>query len=263
MAAKVPLLNQIFDNQRYMKKIINDIGRYFILMGKVLRKPDNWKLYREKVFFELKVLGMESLPIVCVISAFVGAAVVIQLAANLSNPIYPTWISGYTSRKAIMLEFAPTMIGLVLAGKVGSRIASELGSMRITEQIDALDVMGVNSACYLIQPKILSFVIFSPIIIVFSVFFSLGGGWLFGVSTGVITSYEYLDGLQLEFDSYDMVIGLVKGLVYNFIIASVSSFRGYTVSGGALEVGQASTKAVVESCMILIISNLILTSILL
>ena len=129
-----------------MKKIVDAVGSYFILLGRVLRKPDNRKTFRRQLFYEMKVLGIDSLPIACIISAFVGAAVVIQFAASLSNPIYPTWITGYTTRKAIMLEFAPTMIGLVLAGKVGSRIASELGTMRITEQIDALDLMGVNSA---------------------------------------------------------------------------------------------------------------------
>ena len=245
-----------------MKKFIDTIGSYFMLLGKVLRRPDNGKAFRRQLFFEMKVLGLESLPIACIISAFVGAAVVIQLAASLSNPIYPTWITGYTSRKAIMLEFAPTMIGLVLAGKVGSRIASELGTMRITEQIDALDIMGVNSANYLILPKIAAFMIFSPIIVTLSVFSALAGGWLFGMISGAMSSYEYLDGLQLEFASYDMFYGITKGIVYNFIIASVSSFRGYSVSGGALEVGQASTRAVVESCIVLIVANLILTSIL-
>lgn len=245
-----------------MKKLINTVGEYFILLGKVLRKPDNWKAFRRQLFYELKVLGIDSLPIACIISAFVGAAVVIQFAASLSNPIYPTWITGYTTRKAIMLEFAPTMIGLVLAGKVGSRIASELGTMRITEQIDALNIMGVNSANYLILPKITAFMLFSPIIVTLSVFSALAGGWLFGMISGAMSSYEFLDGVQLEFDSYDMFYGMAKGLVYNFIIASVSSFRGYTVTGGALEVGQASTRAVVESCIVLIAANLALTSIL-
>ena len=154
------------------------------------------------------------------------------------------------------------MIGLVLAGKVGSRIASELGTMRITEQIDALNIMGVNSANYLILPKITAFMLFSPVIVTLSVFSALAGGWLFGMMSGAMSSYEFLDGVQLEFDSYDMFYGMAKGLVYNFIIASVSSFRGYTVTGGALEVGQASTRAVVESCIVLIAANLALTSIL-
>ena len=233
-----------------------------MLLGRVLRKPDNRKTFRRQLFYEMKVLGIDSLPIACIISAFVGAAVVIQFAASLSNPIYPTWITGYTTRKAIMLEFAPTMIGLVLAGKVGSRIASELGTMRITEQIDALDIMGVNSANYLILPKITAFMFFSPIIVILSVFSALAGGWLFGMMSGAMSSYEFLDGVQLEFDSYDMFYGMAKGLVYNFIIASVSSYRGYTVTGGALEVGQASTRAVVESCIVLIAANLALTSIL-
>ncbi len=238
-----------------------DLGSYILLLKDVFKVPENKKLYRKKLFFELKVLGIDSLPIVGVISIFVGAAIVIQLAANLKNPIYPTWITGYISRESVMLEFAPTMINLVLAGKIGSRIASELGSMRISEQIDALDVMGINSASYLILPKIVACLFFSPIIIIISIFLALWGGWFFGVATGALTTYEYLDGLQLDYKGTALVYGLIKGFVYSFIISSVSSYRGYTVTGGALEVGRASTRAVVESCIILIISNLIITQI--
>ena len=244
-------------------KIFSEIGLYLILLKNVFQVPENPKLYRKKLVFELQTLGINSLPIVAVISIFVGAAIVIQLAANLSNPIYPRWITGFSSREGIMLEFAPTMINLVLAGKIGSHIASELGTMRITEQIDALDVMGVNSASYLILPKIVACLLFSPIIITVSTFLALLGGWFFGTITGVISSYDYLDGLQLDYTNHSLFVGLVKGIVYSFIIASVSAFRGYTVEGGALEVGRASTRAVVESCITLIIANLIITNILL
>ncbi len=244
-------------------KIFSEIGAYLILLKNVFQIPDNPRLYRKKLVFELQTLGMNSLPIVAVISIFVGAAVVIQLAANLNNPIYPRWITGFSSREGIMLEFAPTMINLVLAGKIGSHIASELGTMRITEQIDALDVMGVNSASYLILPKIVACLIFSPIIITISIFLALLGGWLSGTITGVISSYDYIDGLQLDYTNHSLMISLVKGFVYSFIIASVSAFRGYTVEGGALEVGRASTRAVVESCITLIIANLIITNLLL
>lgn len=244
-------------------KIFSEIGLYLILLKNVFQVPENPKLYRKKLVFELQTLGINSLPIVAVISIFVGAAIVIQLAANLSNPIYPRWITGFSSREGIMLEFAPTMINLVLAGKIGSHIASELGTMRITEQIDALDVMGVNSASYLILPKIVACLLFSPIIITVSTFLALLGGWFFGTITGVISSYDYLDGLQLDYTNHSLFVGLVKGIVYSFIIASVSAFRGYTVEGGALEVGRASTRAVVESCITLIIANLIITNLLL
>ena len=244
-------------------KIFSEIGLYLILLKNVFQVPENPKLYRKKLVFELQTLGINSLPIVAVISIFVGAAIVIQLAANLSNPIYPRWITGFSSREGIMLEFAPTMINLVLAGKIGSHIASELGTMRITEQIDALDVMGVNSASYLILPKIVACLLFSPIIITVSTFLALLGGWFFGTITGVISSYDYLDGLQLDYTNHSLFVGLVKGFVYSFIISSVSAFRGYTVEGGALEVGRASTRAVVESCITLIIANLIITNLLL
>ena len=244
-------------------KIFSEIGLYLILLKNVFQVPENPKLYRKKLVFELQTLGINSLPIVAVISIFVGAAIVIQLAANLSNPIYPRWITGFSSREGIMLEFAPTMINLVLAGKIGSHIASELGTMRITEQIDALDVMGVNSASYLILPKIVACLLFSPIIRTISTFLALLGGWFFGTITGVISSYDYLDGLQLDYTNHSLFVGLVKGFVYSFIISSVSAFRGYTVEGGALEVGRASTRAVVESCITLIIANLIITNLLL
>ena len=244
-------------------KIFSEIGSYLILLKNVFQIPENPRLYRKKLIFELQTLGINSLPIVAVISIFVGAAIVIQLAANLSNPIYPRWITGFSSREGIMLEFAPTMINLVLAGKIGSHIASELGTMRITEQIDALDVMGVNSASYLILPKIVACLIFSPIIITISTFLALTGGWVFGTITGVISSYDYLDGLQLDYTNHSLIVGLVKGFVYSFIISSVSAFRGYTVEGGALEVGHASTRAVVESCITLIVANLIITNLLL
>jgi phospholipid/cholesterol/gamma-HCH transport system permease protein len=244
-------------------KFFSEVGSYLLLQREVFKMPENFRLYRKKLLFELKTLGLDSLPIVSVISIFVGAAIVIQLAANLANPIYPRWITGFSAREGIMLEFAPTMINLVLAGKIGSHIASELGTMRITEQIDALDVMGVNSASYLILPKVIACLIFSPMITIISIFLALFGGWIFGVVTGTISSYDYMDGLQLDYTNKSLIIGLVKGFVYSFIISSVSSFRGYTVKGGALEVGRASTRAVVESCITLIIANLIITNLLL
>lgn len=244
-------------------KIFSEIGSYLILLKNVFHLPENPRLYRKKVLFELRVLSLDSLPIIAVISIFVGAAIVIQLAANLSNPIYPRWITGFSSREGIMLEFAPTMINLVLAGKIGSHIASEIGTMRITEQIDALDVMGVNSASYLILPKIIACVLFSPVVIVVSIFLALTGGWLAGTLIGVISSYDFIDGLQLDYTNKSLVISLVKGLVYSFIISSIPAYRGYTVKGGALEVGRSSTKAVVESCITLIVANLIITNLLL
>ncbi len=257
--------DSLFAGQRHdlTMKYLRDIGNYFILLRTVFKKPQSKHLYKNQLLFEIQTLGIESIPIVSIVSIFVGAATVIQLAANLDNPIYPIWINGFASRKTIILEFSPTIISLILAGKVGSRIASELGSMRISEQIDALDVMGVNSASYLILPKIVACLIFSPMLITISIFLSLLGGALGGDLSGLISIYDYLSGLQLNFASYDVVYAIIKGIVFAFIISTVSSYRGYTVTGGALEVGQASTKAVVQSSMILIVFNLILTKLLL
>ncbi|MDL2314897.1 ABC transporter permease [Bacteroidales bacterium OttesenSCG-928-C19] len=246
-----------------MTKFLRDVGEYFLLLKDVFRFNSNRKLLYRQFVVELKTLGLESLGIVIIVSMFVGAAITLQLADNLSNPIYPRWVTGYASRKAIVLEFAPTIISLILAGKVGSRIASELGSMRISEQIDALDVMGVNSANYLIAPKVLANLLFNPFIIIISVFFSLFGGWIISTANSLITTYEYIDGLQLDFTSFEVTYAIIKGLVFAFIIATVSCYRGYTVKGGSLEVGRASTRAVVESSIILIISNLMITQLLL
>ena len=244
-------------------KFLSDVGSYVLLMKDTFKFTNNRKIFKKQFFHEIQTLGIESLAIVGIVSIFVGAAIVLQLASNLGNPIYPRWITGYTARRGIMLEFAPTMISLILAGKVGSRIASELGSMRISEQIDALDVMGVNSANYLILPKLLACLFFSPFIIIISVFLSLAGGWVSCVAGGYLSSYEFIDGLQLDFVPFEMTYAIIKGVVFAFIIATVSSFRGYTVRGGALEVGRASTQAVVESSIILIIFNLIITQLML
>ena len=244
-------------------KFFSDAGSYILLMKDTFKFTNNRKIFKRQFFHEIQTLGVESLVIVGIVSIFVGAAIVLQLASNLANPIYPRWITGFTARKGIMLEFAPTMISLILAGKIGSRIASELGSMRISEQIDALDVMGINSANYLILPKILACLFFSPIIIVISVFLSIAGGWISCVASGYLSSYEFIDGLQLDFEPFDMSYAILKGIVFAFIIATISSFRGYTVRGGALEVGRASTQAVVESSIVLIIFNLLITQLLL
>lgn len=244
-------------------KFFNDVGSYFLLMKEVFKFSTNRKLLKKQFVVELKTLGLESLGIVIIVSIFVGAAITLQLASNLSNPIYPRWITGFASRKAIVLEFAPTIINLILAGKIGSRIASELGSMRISEQIDALDVMGVNSANYLISPKVLACLFFSPFIIIISVFFSLVGGWCICLLNDLLSTYEYIDGLQLDFEPFEISYAIIKGIVFSLIISTVSCFRGYTVRGGSLDVGKASTKAVVESSIILIISNLIITQLLL
>lgn len=232
-------------------------------MKEVFTKPDKIRVFFRQIFIEFQNLGIDSLGIVIIISVFVGAVVAIQTAYNIDSPLIPLTMVGFTTRQSIILEFSPTMISLVLAGKVGSRIASEIGTMRVTEQIDALEIMGINPANFLIQPKIFAAVFINPILIIFSMAFALFGGWLACIITGKVTSTDYITGLQGWFDGYTVTYALIKTAVFAFIITSVAGFQGYQTRGGALEVGSASTKAVVHSCILIIIFNLILTQLLL
>lgn len=243
-----------------IKNFFEEFGSYLLLMKEAFRKPQNMHVFYRKLLFEMKVLGLDSILIVTIISVFVGAAVVIQLLLNLENPIYPDWVYGYSSRKAIMLEFSPTIISLILAGKCASRIASELGSQRISEQIDALEVMGVNTASYLILPKIIASMIFFPLLIILSIFIALLGG-AFGVwALGSLTMNAYIEGLRLEYQDIDMIFAIVKTFVNAIVISTIASYRGYTLKGGSVEVGIQSTKAVVQSSIVIMIFDLILTN---
>ena len=208
-------------------------------------------------------LGLESLGIVAIISVFMGAVVTIQTAFNTDHPLLPIYAVGFATRQSIILEFSPTIISLILAGKVGSRIASEIGTMRVTEQIDALEIMGINSAGYLILPKIIASMIINPMLVVISIFLGVLGGWMASAITNVIPLSHYIYGILFEFAPYDVLYALVKTVVFAFLIASISGYFGYNTKGGALEVGHASTKAVVFSSIYIIIFNLILTQLLL
>lgn len=229
-------------------------------MKEVFRWPQNMHIFKRKLLFEIQTLGIDSILIVLLVSIFVGAAVVIQLLINLQNPIYPDWIYGYASRKTMMLEFSPTIISLILAGKCASKIASELGTQKITEQIDALEVMGVNTPSYLILPKIIACMISFPLLIVMSIFVSILGGALGALSVGTLSMAAYVDGLRLEYTSMDLVFAIVKVFVYSIIISTVASYRGYSMKGGSVEVGVQSTKAVVQSSIIIMIFDLIITN---
>ena len=240
-----------------MMNLVRDLGKYVLLMRRVFTKPDRVNFFIRQVFTEFQRLGLDSLGIVMIISVFVGAVVALQTAYNIDSPLIPLSMVGFTTRQSIILEFSPTMISLVLAGKVGSRIASEIGTMRVTEQIDALEMMGINSANYLIQPKVFAGVIINPILIIFSICLGLLGGWLACISN------DYIVGIQSYFEAYTITYALIKTAVFAFIITTVSGFHGYETRGGALEVGTASTKAVVYSSIIIIIFNLILTQLLL
>ena len=208
-------------------------------------------------------MGIGSLGIVAIISVFIGAVITIQSAFNFSNPLVPLYAVGVAVRDSMILEFSPAIISLILAGKIGSSIASEIGTMRITEQIDALEIMGINSAGYLIQPKIVAATLFSPILVIFSMFLGILGGYVFGVLSGVVTDYEYVYGITYQFKPFNVTYALIKGVVFAFIIASVPAYHGYYTQGGALEVGKSSTKGVVYSSILILTFDLILTQLLL
>jgi len=243
--------------------LIATIGRYFIFLGKAFKKPEKHSVYYRQTLKELIYLGIDSIGIVLIISVFMGAVITLQTAYNTENPIYPRYLIGLGCRDSIILEFSSTVVALILAGKIGSHIASEIGTMRITEQIDALEVMGINTVSYLVLPKIVATVIFNPILTLISIAVGIFGGWLAGISTGVISSEDFIYGIQYAFIPYYITYSLIKTVVFAFIISSVSGFQGYHVSGGSLEVGKASTRSVVYSCILILLFNLVLTQLML
>jgi phospholipid/cholesterol/gamma-HCH transport system permease protein len=243
--------------------MLKPIGRYILLMFRVFKRPDRGKIFRKQLFVEFQNLGTDSLGIVIIISIFMGAVVAIQTAYNIDSPLIPLTMVGFTARQSMILEFSPTIVSLILAGKIGSRIASEIGTMRVTEQIDALKIMGVNPPNYLMLPKITAAMFYNPILIVLSIIMGLFGGWLACIITQLVTSQDYIEGIRYWFEAYTVFYALTKTIVFAFIITSVSGYFGYYTNGGALEVGRASTKAVVYSSILIILFNLILTQLLL
>jgi phospholipid/cholesterol/gamma-HCH transport system permease protein len=246
-----------------MIKFLTQLGRYFLLLGKVFQIPEKPSVYYKQTMREFVFLGLNSIGIVSLISFFMGAAITLQTAYNTENPIYPTYLIGLGCRDSIILEFSSTIAALILAGKVGSNIASEIGTMRVTEQIDALEIMGVNSAGYLILPKLIATLIFNPFLTLISISVGILGGWIAGTQAGVITTQDFIYGIQYAFIPYYITYSLIKTVVFAFLITSVSAFQGYYVNGGSLEVGQASTKAVVYSSVLILLFNVILTQLLL
>ncbi len=233
------------------------------MLGKTFAKPEKHKLYIRQLFLEIENLGVNSVGIVIIISLFIGGIMTIQFAYSMSNPLYPSSLIGLGTRDTLLLEFSSTMMALIMAGKIGSNITSEIGSMKVTEQIDSLEIMGVNSASYLILPKIVAVVLMMPFLYVLSVFFGLLGGLVTGPMVGVVTVTEYLDGIRWLFVPYYITFSLIKTLFFGFLVASVPAYFGYFVQGGALEVGKASTKAVVNTNILILLFDLILTRLLL
>ncbi len=246
-----------------MKTFFIHIGEYFLLMGRVFHTPDKWRMFFRQQSKEFEKQGLQSLPIVIIISVFIGAIMTIQTKLNTSNPLLPTYTTGLVTRDTLLLEFSSTILCLILAGKVGSNIASEIGTMRITEQIDAMEIMGVNSANYLILPKIMAFVLMMPILVIISMAVGLLGGYFVGAFTDIITVADYLIGIQYAFIPFYVWYSIIKSVVFAFIIASVSSYYGYYAYGGALEVGKAATNAVVNSSILILFFNLLLTNLML
>lgn len=245
-----------------MLKLLKHLGQYFIMMKEVMSKPEKFKVFWKQLLLEIEKAGLNSIGIVLFISFFVGGVVSIQTAINMSNPLLPKYLVGLASRDSLILEFAPTMLSLILAGKVGSSIASELGSMRVSEQIDALEIMGVNSASFLILPKIIATIFFFPFLVIISMGIGMVGAWIGGLSVDVTTA-DFLSGLKYEFNPFYVTYSLIKTVVFAFIIASVSSYFGYFTKGGSIAVGKSSTKAVVSSSILILVFNFILTNLLL
>jgi phospholipid/cholesterol/gamma-HCH transport system permease protein len=239
------------------------LGRYYILIRRTFQKPEKGKIFWKQLVREMDSLGIGSLGIVSIISVFMGAVICIQSAFGFESPWIPLYAVGVSTRDIIILEFSPTVVCLILAGKVGSNIAGEIGTMRVTEQIDALEIMGINSSCYLILPKIAAALILFPFLIVISMFLGLLGGYVVGVAAKAVTSYEYVYGITWDFRPYNVFYAIVKTYIFSFIITSVSAYHGYFTQGGALEVGRSSTKAVVYSSILILLFNVIITQILL
>ncbi len=243
---------------KILSSFFGAIGRYVMLMGKVFSRPEKMSIYYRRTVNEIDALGINSIPLVAIISVFIGAVITLQMALTLESPFIPKYMIGYATRETMFLEFSSTVIAIILAGKVGSNIASEIGTMRITEQIDALEIMGVNSASYLIMPKIIATVLSFPLLALFSMIIGTVGGYIIAM-TGVVLPSEYIEGLHYCFVRGEITYSLIKMAVFAFLVTSISAFYGYYAAGNSLEVGRASTRAVVISSIAIMISNLIIT----
>jgi phospholipid/cholesterol/gamma-HCH transport system permease protein len=233
------------------------------MLTTVFTRPKKWKIFGARLLNELDNIGISSLPIVGLMSTFIGGVIALQTASNMSNPLLPKYTVGYITQSSTILEFSPTIISLILAGKVGSNVASEIGTMRVTEQIDALEIMGVNSLNHLVLPKITAAILFFPILIIFSMALSMFGGWMSLMISDLTTTETYVLGLRAFFNPFHITYALTKTVVFGFLIVSISSFYGYYVKGGSINVGRASTQAVVSSSIAILIANFILTQLLL
>ena len=245
----------------FITKGLASFGRYLELMGKVFSWPERWRMFIKQYVKEMAQLGVDSIGIVLLISFFIGAVICIQIKINIQSPWMPAFTTGYTTREIMVLEFSSSIMCLILSGKVGSNIASELGTMRVTQQIDALEIMGVNSAPFLILPKIAGMMTTIPFLVVFSIAAGFVGAYATAIA-GVITVDDLTLGLLHSFNQWFIWMSIIKSFIFAFIIASVSSFYGYTVEGGSFDVGKSSTDAVVSSSMLILFADIFLTPLL-
>ena len=245
-----------------IQKSLTTFGKYLRLMGRVFSRPERMRMFTRQYLREMQQLGINSIVIVLLISFFIGAVICIQIKLNVQSAWMPHWTSGYVTREIMLLEFSSSIMCLILSGKVGSNIASELGTMRVTQQIDALEIMGINSANYLILPKIAAMVSTIPLMVTFSIFAGIIGAFCTCWFGGIMSAVDLEYGLQYMFVEWFIWCGIIKSLFFAFIIASVSAFFGYTVEGGSIEVGKASTDSVVCSSVLILFADLILTQLL-
>jgi phospholipid/cholesterol/gamma-HCH transport system permease protein len=239
------------------------LGKYLLLVKSLFARPEKISMYWKEMIRQMNDIGVGSLGIIAIISLFIGAVTAIQFSYQLSGNLVPLWWIGIIVRDSMILELAPTISGLILAGKVGSSIATELGTMRISEQIDALEIMGVNTKAYLVGPKVLGALIIIPLLVILAASLGMLGGLFAGTLTGIYSQSEYIRGLQDYFNDFDLYVMILKSLVFSFLITTISSYHGYFANGGALEIGRASTRAVVQSSIAIIVANFIIASIVL
>ena len=246
-----------------LKKALEIIGEYFLFLKKVFSKPAKWSEFFRKLIDEMNSMGVGSLLIVCIVAVCMGSVITTQTALQIESPWIPKWTLGFTVRTSVVMELCPTIITLLLVGNLGSRITSEIGSMRVTEQIDALEVMGINAASHLILPKIIAALITIPILIIIAIAFALFGGYITVIITHVSSPYEFYDGLTSFFRMYDNYYVLTKTTIFAFVLSTVSSFYGYRIEGGALELGKANVNGIVVSSFIILVLNLVITQVML
>lgn len=246
-----------------LKKALEIIGEYFLFLKKVFSKPAKWSEFFRKLIDEMNSMGVGSLLIVCIVAVCMGSVITTQTALQIESPWIPKWTLGFTVRTSVVMELCPTIITLLLVGNLGSRITSEIGSMRVTEQIDALEVMGINAASHLILPKIIAALITIPILIIIAIAFALFGGYITVIITHVSSPYEFYDGLTSFFRMYDIYYVLTKTSIFAFVLSTVSSFYGYRIEGGALELGKANVNGIVVSSFIILVLNLVITQVML